>query len=736
LPSFPSLPSSRRWVRLLPGLLALLGLCARGDLQADVALAGSDDAYVVETAGGWIVGSAGVSLTISANPASGVQLASVGDPKTGSAWAVSGASDALVTLQNRRVTPGVPAVPLRGVQAGPLGNGVRLQLAFEDTATHLNITRSYAVFPGSPAVEIWTTYAADASTPAVLLSDVGIWQASVRADVVHWVSGLQVPDARGGRFTRQQQALGSRLSLSLGAEGRSSESAVPAVWFDGAPGHLLAGLAWSGAWKLMVNDADAAGRSAVRLSLGDVATTVRAGQPFETPHGFLGVSAPGDQALASSWQAFAANGVRHGRPLGTLVTANTWFAHGTSIDEDTIRGEMDRAAASGVELFVVDAGWYVGGRSADDYTTGLGTWTADPRRFPSGLRALSDYAHGLGMKFGIWVEPERIDTATINRAGLVRERYLATVDGRYNPGVRNESADAALVCLGDTEARQWVYDQIVRFVDDVSPDYLKWDNNAWVNCNRTSHGHGERDGNLAQVRGLYGILAALRDRYPDLMIEDCAQGGNRLDFGMLQYTDSAWMDDVTSPSSHVRHNLEGLSAVFPSGWLLSFVMDDPDEPIHGADDLMLILRSRMAGVLGFSIRTSDFQNAELAAIRREVSAYKRFRSILTDGAATLLTPQVPAGGGVDADVIQVMSEVTGDVVMFMYDGAGQAPARVALPKGLDPDALYATQWRRGMAVMSGGSLLANGLELPPDSPSAAHVVVLTRRSGQDTAPVQ
>jgi len=107
----------------------------------------------------------------------------------------------------------------------------------------------------------------------------------------------------------------------------------------------------------------------------------------------------------------------------------------------------------------------------------------------------------------------------------------------------------------------------------VGPDYLKWDNNYWISCDRSSHGHGDADGNLARGKGLYGILAALRARYPDLSIEDCASGGNRLDLGMVQY-----MDDTSGPSTRVRHNLEGLNAVFPPAYLLSFVMDGRHYP--------------------------------------------------------------------------------------------------------------------------------------------------------------
>src|SRR5262249_25129446 len=155
-------------------------------------------------------------------------------------------------------------------------------------------------------------------------------------------------------------------------------------------------------------------------------------------------------------------------------------------------------------------------------------------------------------------------------------------------------------------ARQWILDWLTALLDEVQPDYLKWDNNMWLNCNREGHDHGASGGNFAQVTGLYKLLSEIRDRYPDLTIENVSGGGNRLDVGMLRYTDVAWMDDRTAPSMHVRHNLEGLTAVFPPAYLLSFVTEHDTEPLHDSPDMSLYMRSRMGGVLGLCFKSAQF----------------------------------------------------------------------------------------------------------------------------------
>ena len=165
---------------------------------------------------------------------------------------------------------------------------------------------------------------------------------------------------------------------------------------------------------------------------------------------------------------------------------------------------MARAARLGVELFVVDAGWYpdAGAEGPSDFDAGLGGWTADPDRFPNGLRPLRDYAHTLGLAFGLWVEPERTSLALVDDAG-VREEWLAKTGGDYG------SDHAGQICLASAAARQWLLDRLAGLIDEVQPDYLKWDNNMFINCDRDGHGHGATDGNFAHTRGLYDLLSAL-----------------------------------------------------------------------------------------------------------------------------------------------------------------------------------------------------------------------------------
>jgi alpha-galactosidase len=397
---------------------------------------------------------------------------------------------------------------------------------------------------------------------------------------------------------------------------------------------------------------------------------------------------------------------------------------------------MRHAAAAGVELFMIDAGWYAGPDGQWDYALGLGNWVPDPERFPSGLGVLTDYAHALGMKVGIWVEPERVDLATVGGPGLARERFLATKGGRYHPDMVNSHASAAQICLGDAEAREWLFQQLAQLIDSARPDYLKWDNNFWINCDRPGHGHGTTDGNFAHVKGLYTLLAALRERYPDLSIENCASGGNRLDPGLIQFTETAWMDDVTAPSSHVRHNLEGLGTIFPPAYLLSFVTDGNGESLLDASDRALEFRSRMPGMLGLTWRSSELDDDALAEIASEIATAKAIRAAVPAAASFMLTDQAHADGSGDFDAVQLFSPAARTSAVFVYAGDGVDAFTVRL-KGLEPGTRYllSTVWGRELAEMTGADLMTTGVQVVNTSDSGAQILLLTPREAEP-APAQ
>jgi hypothetical protein len=195
------------------------------------------------------------------------------------------------------------------------------------------------------------------------------------------------------------------------------------------------------------------------------------------------------------------------------------------------------------------------------------------------------------------------------------------------------------------------------------------------------------------------------------------------------------MDDDTSPSSHVRHNLEGLGAVYPPAYLLSFVKDDPAELLHGADDMSLYFRSRMPGVLGFSLRGEEFGEEDTGAMITEIARYKAVRDSLLDASLLALTPQSgsPAGDGWDA--VEVLSVSSDYAVVYAFATAA-APHRTTIRlQGLDPEARYVVSRNSGKVVgdATGADLMADGISVAVRPATAATMLIVTKQPPQ--APV-
>ena len=210
------------------------------------------------------------------------------------------------------------------------------------------------------------------------------------------------------------------------------------------------------------------------------------------------------------------------------------------------------------------------------------------------------------------------------------------------------------------------------------------------------------------------------------MIENCSGGGNRIDFGMLRYTDTGWMDDRTAPSAHVRHNIQGLSAVFPPAYLLSFFTDDGGEPLRSGPDLALYFRSRMGGALCLSFWIYQFSDRDIAEMVREISIYKEMRTTLSVAAAALLSPQVGQAEPPEWDVIQASSPGSDALLVYAYQNASGAEKVNVRPTGLKPDSTYAVSSVDVgfLGSATGADIMANGIDVVASPHSAAHILRL------------
>ena len=228
---------------------------------------------------------------------------------------------------------------------------------------------------------------------------------------------------------------------------------------------------------------------------------------------------------------------------------------------------------------------------------------------------------------------------------------------------------------------------------------------------------------------LAGVLGELHTRYPDLMIESVSGGGSRLDFGMLAYTDTAWMDDRTAPAALVRHNLEGLTFAFPPAYLLSFLIDGDGEPIAGADDLPLLARSRMPGILGLTYRTDLLDDETAALLARQIAQWKTIRGTVAASNASLLSEQSPVDES-SWDVLQEVADGGRTALIFAFKGSASAGRTIVRPQHLLESVTYdVTSLDTGpLGAARGDALMLDGIEVVHiAAASRAHLIVLKAR---------
>ncbi len=713
-------------------------------------VAESTDAYVAYDAETytWEIGSSGIRRRMRYDPATGYRLISLVNNLTGREWLApaSGASAELrLELDGQVLTGSTSNFVFQGYRTWVNPDGsleLQVSLARGPLTAHLH----YVAFPGASVIEQWAALENTGNSVLASLTALDSISLALRPSpgvlTLYWVQGLS-PQGEDWRFAQPLPSLRLRsLRLSegviqhLGSSRRSSEDSMG--WFAlAAPDQgegLFGGIEWSGAWGLRVSHEG--GLTRLRGGLEGIRHDLAPGEIFEAPRRFLGFYQGDLDDAANASHAFARAYLLRPRPLDFPWTQyNTWYAYGIDLDEATLRGEVDVAAELGLEVFYIDAGWYAGSPRQGDFGLGLGTWRENREKFPSGLAAFSDYVHRKGLKFGLWVEPERVDLRYAGPEGEIPLEWLSP-EADLEAVSQDGEAATAQICLGHPGARAWMKEWLARLIRDYRLDWLKWDNNLWMSCDPPGT---VGDGDYRHIQGLYEVLSFLREEFPELVIENCASGGNRMDYGLMRRTDIAWLSDETEPSYRVRYHLAGASYPFPPEYLNTWLVDSAIESLTASPmgqqlnccpnlaDLRAWLRSRMMAAFGISANMGGWSLDLRTAVAAEIQRYKSVRDILAHGDLYRLLPQTdlilpvlepPAA----PDAAEFYSPARDAGVVFLFQGAVPWPRRRIVLKGLDPDMLYEVASADGTISTrrTGQQLMSQGIRFRYDAgrPSA------------------
>ena len=412
----------------------------------------------------------------------------------------------------------------------------------------------------------------------------------------------------------------------------------------------------------------------------------------------------------------------HPRP----VVINTWEAVYFDHDLDRLKRLAECGARVGAERFVLDDGWFRGRRSEE---AGLGDWYVDPDIWPDGLHPLVDHVRGLGMQFGLWVEPEMISLDS-DLARAHPEWILAT-GGRIPPPARFQQ----VVNVACPDAFAYLLERLNALIDEYRLDYLKWDHNRDL----VDAGHQPLGSPAvhAQTLAVYRLLDRLRDAHPDLEVESCAGGGGRIDLGILERTDRVWGSD--NIDAHERQFIQRWTALLLPPELIGAHVGSPRSHTTGRIlDLAFRAGTALFGDFGIEWDLTTAGDEDLAALADWVDVYKRHRSLLHTGR---VVRNDPGDGGLWLHGVIGPDASEAIIAVVAVATAAMSPVdRITIP-GLAPDLTYRVEplppgdeltshWRppwitAGGVTVTGRTLAEVGLQPPLLQPDQLLLLRLT-----------
>jgi len=406
------------------------------------------------------------------------------------------------------------------------------------------------------------------------------------------------------------------------------------------------------------------------------------------------------------------------------VVVNTWEATYFDHRLEQLTALADAAAEVGAERFVLDDGWFAGRRND---RAGLGDWIVDPDVWPDGLHPLVDHVRGLGLEFGLWVEPEMVN----EDSELARQHPDWLLRGRS--GLPDTWRFQQLLDLQHPDAYAHVRDALVGLVEEYDIAYLKWDHNRDL----IDVAHAGRPAVHGQTLALYRLLDDLREAQPSLEIESCASGGARVDLGILDRTDRVWASDTLDPL--LRAPIQRWTSLLVPPELVGSHIGGPVAHTTGRS-ARVSLRAAVAllGHFGIEWNLSSLGPDDRAGVAAWVALHKELRPLIAEGRTVRPDHPDPA--------VQVTGVVAPDrgeaafVVAVLDATRTQAPELVRLA-GLDPRRRYelwsvdptsdrhsldlGTSWTSdGPVIITGAVLMEAGVRLPTTSPESAYVLRL------------
>ena len=454
------------------------------------------------------------------------------------------------------------------------------------------------------------------------------------------------------------------------------------------------------------------------------------GEVFVTPELALTYSDQGVGGASRNFHKWARNGKVYNGTKQRDILLNSWEGVYFDIDEPRMDQMIKDIASLGGELFVMDDGWFGGKYQRLTDNSSLGDWVVDEKKLPNGIDTLVAMARNSGIKFGIWIEPEMT-----NSVSELYEKHPDWIVCHPKRTARPGRGGTQLVLdLSNPEVQEFIYN----IVDDLMTNYpeiayIKWDANMSIGDYGSSYLKGDKQSHLYidYHRAFRKIMERIRAKYPDVVIQACASGGGRANYGLLPYFEEFWVSDNTEALQRIYMQW-GVSYFFPSVAMASHVGSSPNHQTGRVMPLKFRFDVAMTGRLGIEMQPKNMTEQEVEFSKKAVETYKSIRPVVQQGDLYRLIS--PYDNKSVASLMYVTPEKERAVFFAYktYHSYAQVLPRFKM-NGLDASKNYRiTELNQDADALSGldgkiisGAVLMNeGIELPLKNEYASHVLEL------------
>lgn len=619
------------------------------------------------------------------------------------------------------------------------GNANITIVTMKDKLQPVTVRLCYKAYNTVDVIETWTEIT-HREKRAITLKRFDSGQLTLRQGDV-WITHMHGNWAAEAVPTSEPLTPGMKVIRNTdGARNAHCDAPELMLSLDGKPNErsgrtIGAALCWSGNYELRVNTAD---NKTHHLYAGidpqSSEYVLEPGQTFATPHLALTYSERGMGGVSRNLHRWARHeGMLHNGTGVRDILLNSWEGIYFDITEKKIIDMMDDIKSMGGELFVMDDGWFGRKYPRNNDSTSLGDWVVDTNKLPGGIEALCKAAKERGIKFGIWLEPEAANTKS-----ELYEKHLEWM--LQTPGRQLKLGRGGTQLVLDMTNPK-VQDYVFGIVDDMltrHPEiaYIKWDANASIQNYGSRYLAANKQANLYidYHRGLVKVMQRIRDKYPDIVIQDCASGGGRTNYGLLPYFDEFWTSDNNDALQRVYIQW-GTSYFFPSNAMAQHIAGSPYHMTGRVMPIKFRCDVAMSGRLGMELQPRNMTDEERRQCTTAIGDYKQMRATIQQGNLYRLVSPYDRKGMAS---LMYVDDAGQKAALFAYkteNFINQAMPRVRLD-GLDAQASYTLHERNVKTAskpsaldgktFTGDFLMNVGVEIQLDGDYASRVFEITR----------